>query len=88
MTQLITISDARAKLPSLINKVSEGLTRFLVTVNNKPKAVIISIEELESLEETAEVLSIPGARKSIKEGLDDVKKGEYITLEELKKKYK
>lgn len=88
MTDLITISDARANLPSLVEKVSEGLSRFLITVNNKPKAVILSIEEMESLEETAEILSIPGALKSIKAGYSEAKKGKGITLSEFGKKYK
>ena len=87
MTDLITISDARANLPSIVNKVSEGLDRFLITVNNKPKAVILSVEELESLEETAEILAIPGALRSIEEAQKQIKKGQFITLDELKKKY-
>lgn len=88
MTNLITISAARAKLPSIINKVSEGLKRYLITVNSKPKAVILSVEELESLEETAEILSLPGALTSIKQGLGDIKKGDYISFDDLKKKHK
>lgn len=87
MNDLITISEARANLPSLINKVSEGLNRFMITVNNKPKAVVMSVEELESLEETAEILSIPGALKAIKTGHRQAQKRKGITLEEFQKKY-
>jgi prevent-host-death family protein len=87
MNDLITISDARANLPSIVNKVSEGLSRFLITVNNKPKAVILSVEEMESLEETAEILSIPGALKSIKAGYKQAKKGKGISLDDFQKKY-
>jgi len=88
MSDLITISDARAKLPALVAKVSETLSRYLITVNNKPKAVIMSFEELESLEETAEILSIPGALESIKDAEKQIKQGDYIAFEELKEKYK
>ena len=87
MSDLISISTARAKLPSIINKVSEGLKRYLITVNSKPKAVILSIEELESLEETAEILSLPGALRSIKQGLRDIEKGDYMSFDNLKKKH-
>lgn len=75
MTNLINISSARENLPTLIKKVSESLGRYLITVNNKPKAVLLSLDELESLEETAEVLSIPSAKESIKKGIKQAKKG-------------
>ena len=77
------ISDVRANLPDLVNKVSNNLDRVVITVNGQPKAIIVSSEELESLEETAEVLAIPGARKSIKEGLKQAKKGQGIPLAKL-----
>lgn len=84
----IAVSDFRANLPSLINQVSEKLKRFIITVSGKPKAVVMSIDELESLEETAEILSIPGALEAIKKSQKQIRKGEFITLDELKKKHK
>ena len=83
MTNFITISEARAKLPKLVKKTSEELNRYLITVNNIPKVVLLSLEELESLEETAEVLAIPGARKSIKVGMREAKAGKGKLLENL-----
>ncbi len=83
----IAISDFRANLPNLINQVNEGLKRFIVTVSGRPKAVVISIDELESLEETAEILSIPGALESIKKSQEEIHKGKFTTLEQVKKKY-
>lgn len=68
----IAVSYLRANLPSLIKQVSENLKRFIVTVSGKPKAVVISLDELESLEETAEILSTPGAYKSIKKALKEL----------------
>ena len=83
MGNLISISDARANLPDLVNKVSNNLDRIVITVNGQPKAILVSSEELESLEETAEILAIPGAKKSIHEGLKQAKKGQGIPLSEL-----
>lgn len=87
MTGIISISDARSKLPSLVDKVGEGVSRFLITVNSEPKAVLISVEELESLEETAEIMATPGAYKAIKIGHKEAIKGEGIEWSEFKKKY-
>ena len=79
----MAISDVRTNLPDLVNKVSENLDRVVITVNGQPKAILVSSEELESLEETAEILAIPGARDSIKKGIKQAKKGAGIPLSEL-----
>lgn len=84
MTNLVAISDARAHLPDLVNKVNKYLDRVIITINGQPKATLISVEELESLEETAEILAIPGARERIKKGTEQIKKGEFVALSDLK----
>ena len=76
MSDLMSISDVRANLPDLVSKVNNSLGRVTITVNGQPKAILVSFEELESLEETAEILAIPGAKRSIKEGLREAKKGQ------------
>jgi prevent-host-death family protein len=76
MSDLMSISDVRANLPDLVSKVNNSLGRVTITVNGQPKAILVSSEELESLEETAEILAIPGAKRSIKEGLREAKKGQ------------
>lgn len=83
MSNLIPISDVRANLPDLVNKINKNLDRVVITVNGQPKAILVSAEELESLEETAEILAIPGAKQSIKEGLNQAKKGQGIPLSKL-----
>lgn len=80
MSNLIPISDVRANLTDLVNKINKNLDRVVITINGQPKAILVSMEELESLEETAEVLAIPGAKQSIKEGLKQAKKGQGVSL--------
>ena len=84
MSDLISISDARTNLPDLVTKVSNNMSRVVITVNGKPRATLVSSEELESLEETAEILSIPGAKKSILEGLKQAKKAQGTSLSQLR----
>lgn len=83
MSTFVGISDARANLPELVDKVSELNDRITITVNGKPKATLISAEELESIEETAEILAIPGALKEIREGEKQIKMGKFVRLEDL-----
>ncbi len=85
MSSLIAISDARANLPDLVSKVNDNLERFVITINGKPKAVLVSEEELESLEETAEILAVPGAKEAIDRGVAQAKKGDMRPLEDILK---
>lgn len=79
----MAISQARTQLPSLVDKVSKTLERVILTVNGKPKAVVMSVEEVESLEETAEILAIPGARKAMRQGMREIKQGKYKLLDDI-----
>lgn len=83
MNKLFSVSSARATLPNLVNKVFINMDRVTITVNGQPKATLISAEELESLEETAEIMSIPGAKASIKEGLKQAKQARGIDISRL-----
>lgn len=82
----IAISDLRNNLPTIIDRIADKLDRFVVTVSGKPKAVVMSVEELESLEETSEIMAIPGILKNLKKSQKQFDKGQYITLEELEEK--
>ncbi len=84
MSNLIAISDARAKLPELVSDVHDNTERAIITVNGQPKAVLLSFEELESLEETAEVLTIPNVKKDIAKSRKQFNNGQYTLLEDLK----
>lgn len=88
MTNLISISDVRARLPDLVDKVNKKLDRVTITVNGQPKAVLLSAEELESIEETLEILSNHKLMKDLKKAEKEIEEGQYITLEELEKELK
>ena len=83
MTSLISISAARARLPDLVSRVNKYMDRITITVNGQPKATLISEEELESLEETAEVLAIPNIKEDIQKSKEQIRKGKYTLLEDL-----
>lgn len=84
MNDFISVSNARANLPKLVDRISDGLENVTITVNGKPKVTLISTEELESILETVEILSIPGAIKSIKKGKEQIRKGLFVKLSDLK----
>lgn len=84
MSNVISVSDARNNLPNLVARVKKNMDRVIITVHGQPAATLLSAEELESLEETAEILSIPGSLKSIKKGMEQIKKGQFVKLSDLK----
>ncbi len=83
MNTHIAISDARANLPDLIARINTRLDRAVITVNGKPKVVMLSVDEFESLEETAKVQAIPRIKDAIKKSRLQIKKGEFVRLSDL-----
>lgn len=88
MIKTLPITEVRANLTNLVNRAARLLDEYIITVNGKPAAILMSAAEYESWKETNEILADKGLMKAIKEGEDDIKKGHYITFEQLKKELK
>lgn len=88
MTHTLPITKAREELTSLVENAKKRLDEYIITVNGMPAAVIISAAEYESWKETNEILADKKLMKAIKQGEEDIKKGRYITLDQLKKELK
>jgi len=65
----ITASEARANLYRLIDEAAKSHQPLLIT-GKRNKAVLISEEDWEAIQETMYLLSVPGMRESIREGLE------------------
>jgi len=83
----ISLTEARKRLFQIADKVQVPGQIYTLTEKGRPKAVIMSVEELDAWKETVEVLTeIPDLKKDIEETEKAIKTGEYknwITLEEL-----
>jgi prevent-host-death family protein len=64
----INVTEARSKLYSLINEVSSSHEPIIVT-SKHGNAILISEDDWKAIQETMYLLSIPGMRESIQEGL-------------------
>ena len=64
----ITVTDARKTLYKLINETADSHEPILIS-GKKVNAVLISEEDWNAVNETLHLLSIPGMRESIIEGL-------------------
>jgi prevent-host-death family protein len=65
----LTASEARAKLYRLIDEAAESHVPIRIT-GKRNNVVLISEEDWASVQETMYLLSVPGMRESIKEGMD------------------
>lgn len=55
-----------------------------MTRHGQPAAVIIAAADLDSILETLDILSTPGALEAIREGEADVAAGRYVTMEDMR----
>ncbi|GET36953.1 type II toxin-antitoxin system Phd/YefM family antitoxin [Microseira wollei] len=65
---MIPVSEAQQKLQDLIDSVSQSHQPIVITGEGK-NAVLLSEADWASVQETLYLLSIPGMRESIREGL-------------------
>lgn len=52
----MSAKDFRKNLFKTLDDISDNLTPYIITKNGEPKAIIMSIDEVESLAETYDVL--------------------------------
>lgn len=64
----VTASEARAKLYRLIDDATSSHEPILIT-GKRNNAVLVSEDDWSSIQETLHLLSVPGMRESILEGL-------------------
>jgi len=64
MLNKITTADARQKFSNIINRVAFGNESFVLTRRGKPIAALVSMKELELLQEIEDKLDIEDAWKA------------------------
>jgi len=66
---ILTATKARAKLYALIDEAAESHEPIQIT-GKRSNAILIAEEDWSAIQETLFLLSIPGMRESIKDGLN------------------
>lgn len=65
----ITATEARRNLYRLIDETAES-HQPIVIMGRRNKAVLVSEEDWSAIQETLYLLSVPGMRESVREGMD------------------
>jgi len=82
-SDIVPLSQAKARLSSLVRKIREERGTYAITHRGKPEGVLLSVEEYESLIETLEVLSDRELMARIDRGLADEKAGRFHSHDEV-----
>ncbi len=68
MKRTLTVTEARRNIYSLIDETVISHQPITI-IGKRNNAILLSEEDWQAIQETLHLLSIPGMRKSIKEGL-------------------
>ena len=85
MVNTMSMKELRPELPNVIDQIDSKLDRFVITKRGKPVAVMMSIDDYESLMETLDILADPETMKRIRKSEEDIKKGRVRSWQEIKR---
>ena len=76
MAETMSLAEVKARFSEVVDRVERQQDRVVVTRNGKPAAVLISPEDLESLEETLAVMTDRSVAAQIRNSQRAVAAGE------------
>lgn len=78
-----SIEDLQQRLPELLTALSSG-KRVVLRLKEGGEVVLMSKDELESLEATLETLSDPEMMAGLRRALDEESRGEFAAVDDLR----
>ncbi len=81
------MAQARDHLSEIVDSVQKTHDRVTLTKHGQPAAVLIAAADLDSLLETLDILSTPGALQEIREAEADLAAGRTTTMQELRAEF-
>jgi antitoxin YefM len=73
----LTYSDARTHLASTMDQVCDDREPVIITRQKARSVVMISLEDFNSMEETAYLLRSPANAKQLRESIEQAKSGKF-----------
>ncbi|OGQ22442.1 MAG: hypothetical protein A3I05_09995 [Deltaproteobacteria bacterium RIFCSPLOWO2_02_FULL_44_10] len=87
MYHYITLKELRPKLPKVIEKIDTALERYIISKHGEPIAILLALDDFESLLETLNEQEDKENLKRIRKGIQEAKKGKTVDWKSVKKKY-
>lgn len=82
--QTMSISEAKDKLSSLVESVESTHDAVVITRHGRPAAILISPDDLDSLQETLAWLADPNHAAEMAEAEADIVHGRMLSVEEVR----
>lgn len=76
MSEVSSLAETKAHLSELVTRVGDQHERITITVHGRPVAVLVAVDDLESLEETIAMLSDAAMMRAINEADAELARGE------------
>jgi antitoxin YefM len=86
LSEQVSLADVKNRLSEVVERIEREHGRVVITKHGRAAAVILSVEDLESLEETLAILSNPALMDEIREAEGDVARGRTRRLGEAQAK--
>ncbi len=83
MTTQMSLAEVKAHLSELVGRVHRQHERVTVTVHGHPSAVLLSVDDLDALEETIAILSDADAVASLIASEAEIARGDLVSQEDL-----
>lgn len=76
----MALKDVKNRLSEVVDRVEREHGRVIITKHGRPAAVVLSVDDLESLEETLDIMGKPRLVSQIRDSLAELEHGEAQTL--------
>jgi antitoxin YefM len=84
--QTVPLSEAKDQLSALVEDVQSTHEAVTITRHGRPAAVLMAVDDLESLQETLFWLSQPGIRDDLTEAKREIADGGGLSPEQLRER--
>lgn len=83
----VPLSEAKDKLSSLVDEADRTHEIIQITRHGHPSAVLMSADDLESLQETLHWVSQPGIREDLAQARRDIAEGTTVGGDDLRREF-
>ena len=76
----MSLADVKNRLSEVVDRLQREHGRVVITKHGRPAAVVVSVEDLESLEETLDILGDQALVSTIRRAMNELAAGKALTL--------
>jgi antitoxin YefM len=80
VSEQMSLADVKNRLSEVVDRLEREHGRVIITKHGHPAAVVISVEDLESLEETLDIMDSAALLADIRESLTELSGGQATVL--------